>query len=370
MLNSPANPTGGVIPLEDLKHIAAKAQEFDAWVMSDEIYGHLAYDGNQVPSIASLPGMMERTIIVDGFSKTYAMTGWRLGYTIMPESLAGRVELLLTHSVGCTATFTQFAGMAALTGPQEQVDAMVAEYQRRRDHIVAGLNAIPGVTCLVPQGAFYVFPNVKSFGLPSSEIARRLLDEAGVAALSGTDFGQYGEGYLRLCYATSVKTIDRALEHMREFFRYVGCLETFGPDAQGPGRFFILMSALRYQTHELVLAQLAAGRNQDEILIGLFRERSRLDQVLEKFARSKQLLVVHAPAFAEFGHFLRPGAVGIQVFLAVRNQRHAFVIMVQAVDHPIGLTAPYFCTYPGIPVAGCCPIPTNPWSGNTCRIRI
>jgi aspartate/methionine/tyrosine aminotransferase len=219
VLNSPANPTGGVIPLEDLKHIAAKAQEFDAWVMSDEIYGRLAYDGNQVPSIASLPGMPERTIIVDGFSKTYAMTGWRLGYMIMPEKLAGRVELLLTHSIGCTATFTQIAGMEALTGPQEQVDAMVAEYQRRRDHIVVGLNAIPGIHCLVPQGAFYVFPNVKSFGHPSSEIARRLLDEAGVAALSGTDFGPHGEGYLRLCYATSVKTIDRALEHMGEFFR-------------------------------------------------------------------------------------------------------------------------------------------------------
>ncbi len=219
VLNSPANPTGGVIPLEDLKHIAAKAQEFDAWVMSDEIYGRLAYDGNQVPSIASLPGMLERTILVDGFSKTYAMTGWRLGYTVMPESLAGRVELLLTHSVGCTATFTQFAGMEALTGPQEQVDVMVAEYQRRRDIIVAGLNAIPGVHCLVPQGAFYVFPNVKSFGRPSSEIARRLLDEAGVAALSGTDFGREGEGYLRLCYATSVKTIERALEKMREFFQ-------------------------------------------------------------------------------------------------------------------------------------------------------
>ncbi len=219
VLNSPANPTGGVIPLEDLQHIADKAQDFGAWVMSDEIYGHLAYDGNMVPSIASLPGMPERTIIVDGFSKTYAMTGWRLGYTIMPEELAGRVELLLTHSIGCTATFTQFAGMEALTGPQDQVDAMVAEYQRRRDHIVAGLNAIPGIHCLVPQGAFYVFPNIKSFGQPSSEIARRLLDEAGVAALSGTDFGPYGEGYLRLCYATSVRTIDRALEKMAEFFR-------------------------------------------------------------------------------------------------------------------------------------------------------
>ena len=219
VLNSPANPTGGVIPLADLRHIAARAREVGAWVLSDEIYGRLAYDGNQVPSIASLPGMMERCIIVDGFSKTYAMTGWRLGYTIMPEALAGRVELLLTHSVGCTATFTQYAGIEAINGPQDQVGAMVAEYQRRRDHIVAGLNAIPGVHCLVPQGAFYAFPNVKSFGKSSSEIARRLLDEAGVAALSGTDFGPNGEGYLRLCYATSLTTIDRAIEKMGAFFR-------------------------------------------------------------------------------------------------------------------------------------------------------
>jgi aspartate aminotransferase len=219
ILNSPANPTGGVIPLADLKHIAAKAEQVNAWVISDEIYGHLVYDGGAVPSIASLPGMMARTIIVDGFSKTYAMTGWRLGYTIMPEALAERVELLLTHSVGCTATFTQFAGSEALTGPQDQVQAMVAEYRRRRDRIVAGLNAIPGVHCLVPQGAFYVFPNIKSFGRPSSEVARRLLDEAGVAVLAGTDFGPNGEGYLRLCYATSLGTIELALQKMGDFFR-------------------------------------------------------------------------------------------------------------------------------------------------------
>jgi len=218
VLNSPANPTGGVIPLADLKHIAAKAEQVNAWVISDEIYGHLVYDGSAVPSIASLPGMMARTVIVDGFSKTYAMTGWRLGYMVMPEALAERVDLLLTHSVGCTATFTQYAGIEALTGPQDQVEAMVAEYRRRRDRIVAGLNAIPGVHCLVPQGAFYVFPNIQSFGRPASEIARRLLDEAGVAVLAGTDFGPNGEGYLRLCYATSLATIEHALEKMRDFF--------------------------------------------------------------------------------------------------------------------------------------------------------
>ena len=219
ILNSPANPTGGVIPLEDLKHIAEKAREHDAWVMSDEIYTRLAYDGLLVPSIAALPGMLERTIIVDGFSKTYAMTGWRLGFMVMPEALAERVELLLTHSIGCTATFTQVAGVEALTGPQEKVAENIAEYQRRRDYIVAGLNAIPGVSCQVPQGAFYVFPNVKSFGLSSKEIAARLLDEAGVAVLAGSDFGSGGEGYLRLCYATSLEVLRESLVKMATWFR-------------------------------------------------------------------------------------------------------------------------------------------------------
>jgi aspartate aminotransferase len=219
ILNSPANPTGSVIPLADLKHIAARAEQVNAWVISDEIYGHLVYDGYSVSSIASLPGMMARTIIVDGFSKTYAMTGWRLGYMIMPAELARRVELILTHSVGCTATFTQFAGIEALTGPQDQVQTMVSEYRQRRDCIVSGLNAIPGIKCQVPRGAFYVFPNIKSFGLPSREVARRLLEEAGVAVLAGTYFGHNGEGYLRLSYAASLQTIERALQKMGEFFR-------------------------------------------------------------------------------------------------------------------------------------------------------
>ncbi|MCK5428971.1 MAG: aminotransferase class I/II-fold pyridoxal phosphate-dependent enzyme, partial [Anaerolineales bacterium] len=150
----------------------------------------------------------------DGFSKTYAMTGWRLGYGIMPEALAERVELLLTHSIGCTATFTQMAGIEALTASQEIVNEVVVEYQRRRDRIVTGLNTISGIHCQVPQGAFYVFPNVKSIGIPSNQLARRLLGDAGVAVLAGTDFGQYGEGYLRLCYATSPENIDRALERI------------------------------------------------------------------------------------------------------------------------------------------------------------
>jgi aspartate/methionine/tyrosine aminotransferase len=216
VLNSPANPTGGVIPLEDLEHIAKAAQEHDCWVISDEIYARLTYTG-PVPSIAALPGMQERTIIVDGFSKTYAMTGWRLGFMVLPKALADRVELLLTHSVGCTATFTQVAGLAALTGDQSRVDQIVAEYRSRRDRMAAGLNAIPGVHCCVPDGAFYAFPNVSSFGIPVRELARRLLDEAGVAVLAGTDFGAGGEGYLRLCYATSPEVIDQALEQIREF---------------------------------------------------------------------------------------------------------------------------------------------------------
>jgi aspartate aminotransferase len=219
VLNSPANPTGGVIPLTDLRHIAEKAQEQDAWIMSDEIYAHLAYDGLSVPSIAMLPGMLDRTVIVDGFSKTYAMTGWRLGFMVMPEALAERVELLLTHSIGCTATFTQVAGVEALTGPQDSIAENVAEYQRRRDFFVAGLKAIPGIRCQVPQGAFYVFPDIKSFGLPSREIAARLIDEAGVAVLAGTDFGPGGEGYLRLCYATSMEILQESLEKMAAWFK-------------------------------------------------------------------------------------------------------------------------------------------------------
>jgi aspartate/methionine/tyrosine aminotransferase len=216
ILNSPANPTGSVIPIEDLEHIAAAAIKFDSWVISDEIYARLSYDDRPVPSIAALPGMGARTIIVDGFSKTYAMTGWRLGYGIMPEDLAERVTLLLTHSIGCTATFTQIAGMAALTGDQIMVAEVVAEFQQRRDRMVAGLNAIPGVVCQVPQGAFYTFPNVSSFGISSAEIARRLLDDGGVAVLPGTDFGRFGEGYLRLCYATSLTKIDLALERIAQ----------------------------------------------------------------------------------------------------------------------------------------------------------
>ena len=221
IINSPSNPTGGVMPMTDLKEIAAAAQKFDFWVMSDEIYSRVAYDNAIVPSIASLPGMMDRTIIVDGFSKTYAMTGWRLGYGIMPKDLAQVVQLLLTHSVGCTANFVQIAGIEALTGPQDQVEAVVREYQKRRDSIVDGLNAIPGVTCQRPQGAFYVFPNVKSFGISSSEIADLILEKAGVAVLPGSSFGEYGEGYLRLTYSNSIENILKAIQQIGDVLREI-----------------------------------------------------------------------------------------------------------------------------------------------------
>ena len=213
ILNSPGNPTGGVHPRETLERVAELARGHDLWVLSDEIYARLVYDG-EAPSIAALPGMAGRTIIADGFSKTYAMTGWRLGFGIMPADLAARMDLLLTHSVGCTATFTQLAGLEALLGPQDEVDRVVAEFRRRRDLIVAGLNAIPGVHCPVPRGAFYAFPNVSSFGRPSAELAEFLLAEAGVALLPGTAFGCNGEGYLRLAYANSVENIQQALERL------------------------------------------------------------------------------------------------------------------------------------------------------------
>ena len=221
ILNSPSNPTGGVIPLADLKHIAEAAQRYDCCVLSDEIYGQITYEGRSVPSIAALPGMLERTIIMDGFSKTYAMTGWRLGYGIMPEKLASRVELLLTHSIGCTAQFTQVAGIEALTGPQDYVSMMVKEYQRRRDLIVAGLNDLPGIHCIKPASTFYVFPNIRETGKASGELANLFLD-GGVAVLPGSVFGAYGEGYLRLVFANSYENIERALERMAKVIKRLG----------------------------------------------------------------------------------------------------------------------------------------------------
>jgi len=219
ILNSPGNPTGGVMPLADLEHIAAAAQHFDCWVMSDEIYSRLVYDEMSAPSIAALPGMLDRTIIVDGFSKTYAMTGWRLGYGIMPVELAQRVELLLTHSIGCTAQFTQMAGIEALQASQATVDEVVAAFAQRRDVIIAGLNDLPGVSCQVPQGAFYAFPNITASGMSSTALADLLLEEIGVALLPGSGFGGHGEGYLRISYANSVENLQRALVRMRPVFQ-------------------------------------------------------------------------------------------------------------------------------------------------------
>ena len=215
ILNSPSNPTGGVIPPADLEHIASQAERYGCWVMSDELYTRIVYDGLEAPSIASLPGMKERTIIVDGFSKTYSMTGWRLGFGIMPVELAKRVDLLLTHSIGSTAHFTQFAGLEAVTGPQDMVEVMVTEYQRRRNIIVDGMNAIPGFACQKPQGAFYVFPNITGTRMGSAQLANFILEKAGVALLPGNSFGEYGEGYLRLSYANSIENIEKGLDKIR-----------------------------------------------------------------------------------------------------------------------------------------------------------
>lgn len=212
ILNSPGNPTGGVMPLADLEVVADAALRFNAWVLSDEIYARTVYDGLEAPTIAALPGMAERTIIVDGFSKTYAMTGWRLGYGIMPAHLAQKIDLLLTHSVGCTAHFTQLAGVEALRGPQEQAAEVVRVYRERRDAIVAGLNAIPGIVCRKPQGAFYVFPNIRALGMSSNTVADLLLEKAGVAVLPGSSFGEHGEGYLRLSYVNSIENIHAGVE--------------------------------------------------------------------------------------------------------------------------------------------------------------
>ena len=216
ILNSPQNPTGGVLEPEDLQAIAEVCAARDIPVLSDEVYEHILYEG-QFASIATYPGMStsERTIILHGFSKTYAMTGWRLGYGIMPLPLAEQVTRLMTNSNSCTSAATQWAGLEALKGPQDSVGAMVAAFRRRRDLIVEGLNTLPGVSCVKPKGAFYVFPNIRGTGMDSRSCESFMMNEAGVACLSGSAFGQYGEGYLRLSYANSVENLTQALENMR-----------------------------------------------------------------------------------------------------------------------------------------------------------
>jgi aspartate/methionine/tyrosine aminotransferase len=218
IINSPQNPTGGIIPKKDLARIANLAQRHDFLILSDEIYSRILYSG-EYESLFGLPGMKERTILLDGFSKIYAMTGWRLGYGIMPVDLAQQVCKLQTNSNSCTATFTQMAGVEALTGDQASTQKMVEEFRGRRDLIVNGLNKIPGFSCKVPQGAFYVFPNIKKFGIPSKKLADLLLEEGGVACLSGTAFGNLGEGYLRFSYANSTKNIQEALNRIQNTVR-------------------------------------------------------------------------------------------------------------------------------------------------------
>jgi aspartate/methionine/tyrosine aminotransferase len=217
ILNSPQNPTGGLIPEEDIRAIADMVRERDLIVLSDEIYSRIYYDETPPFSIASLPGMQEKTIILDGFSKIYAMTGWRIGYGVMPAALVDAVNKLMVNSNSCTASFTQRAALAALTGPQDDSVAMVAEFRRRRDAFVDGLNRIPGIHCPMPPGAFYAFPNITGTGRRSKELADALLEEAGVAALSGATFGAYGEGYLRLSYANSLDNLMEAVDRIANY---------------------------------------------------------------------------------------------------------------------------------------------------------
>jgi aspartate/methionine/tyrosine aminotransferase len=214
ILNSPANPTGGVMSRGDVGRIAELARDRDLIVLSDEIYSRIWYE-TEPTSITQFDDMLEKTVILDGFSKTYSMTGWRLGYGVMPHWLADAVNLLSVNSNSCTASFTQRAGLAALEGPQDCVRAMVTEFRRRRDVMVRGLNEIPGIRCSLPAGAFYAFPNVTGTGMSSKALADLLLNEAGVACLWGTAFGQHGDGYLRFSYANSMANIVEAIERIR-----------------------------------------------------------------------------------------------------------------------------------------------------------
>lgn len=215
ILNSPHNPTGGMLTRSDLEEIASLAKKHDCWVLADEIYCRIVYE-DKFESILSVDGMKERTIILDGFSKTYAMTGWRIGYGIMPKDLAPHFIKLQINSNACTSSFSQWACIEALTGPQDEQGKMVTEFKRRRNVIVDGLNDIPGFKCLKPKGGFYVFPNIKGTGKPSDELETILLNEADVAVLSGLAFGKYGEGYLRFSYANSVENIEKALGWIKQ----------------------------------------------------------------------------------------------------------------------------------------------------------
>jgi aspartate/methionine/tyrosine aminotransferase len=221
IFNSPANPTGGVLNMADLEAIAAVAVERDIAVLADEIYGRILYEGAH-HSIAALPGMAERTIVLDGFSKTFAMTGWRLGYAILPPALVPSFSRLIINSVSCVSAFSQIAAVEALTGPQADVEAMVEEFRVRRDLVVAGLNAIPGIRCRRPQGAFYVFPDVSGTGMTGGEFADRMLYEGGVSVLAGSAFGRVGVDHVRISYANSQANLRRAVERIGEVVGRVG----------------------------------------------------------------------------------------------------------------------------------------------------
>jgi aspartate aminotransferase len=213
IINTPQNPTGGVLTRGDLEEIADVAREHDLVVLSDEVYERILYEGEHV-SFLSMPDVQDRTILLNGFSKTYAMTGWRLGYGVMPEELAVHITRLMTNSNSCTATFTQWAGVEALEGPQDASYKMVEEFRRRRDVIVPGLNAIEGIRCAMPKGAFYAFPNVEGTGMTDKDFANYLMEKAGVAVLAGSSFGKYGNGFIRVSYANSIENLEKALANI------------------------------------------------------------------------------------------------------------------------------------------------------------
>jgi aspartate/methionine/tyrosine aminotransferase len=210
ILNSPANPTGGVVPADVVDELVEVLAGHPCWILSDEVYSEMVYEGEHA-SIASRPGMLDRTILLDGFSKTFAMTGWRLGYAAVPEPLVEPLTRLFINCHSCTAPASQLAGVAALTGPWDPVEAMMREFRLRRTLVVDGLNAIPGISCIEPAGAFYAFPDISGTGLAARDLQNRLLEEAGVAMLAGTAFGAYGEGYMRVSYANSQENLREAL---------------------------------------------------------------------------------------------------------------------------------------------------------------
>ena len=222
IINSPANPTGGVLTRADLERIAELAAEHDLWVMADEIYGRILYDGAEHISFASLPGMADRTIVLDGFSKTFAMTGWRLGYAVVPESLKEVYGELVINTISCAPTFAQVGAVQALVGPQDDVDAMVVEFKARRDLVVEGLNEINGIKCATPLGAFYAFPDISGTGLTGAEFAERLLTEADVCVLAGTAFGGVGSEHIRISYANSRENLTEALNRISRFVAGLG----------------------------------------------------------------------------------------------------------------------------------------------------